>query len=81
MKTKVARKHKITIPYDIWKKARIAVGCVMDISNKHGKIHVENIDENWDQVMKETRGAWHEHPVFKEMNDAVEIVNLMRGTK
>ncbi len=29
--------------------------------------------------MKETKGAWCEHPVFKEMDDAVEIVNWMRG--
>lgn len=29
--------------------------------------------------MKETKGAWREHPVFKEMDDAVEIVNWMRG--
>jgi bifunctional DNA-binding transcriptional regulator/antitoxin component of YhaV-PrlF toxin-antitoxin module len=81
MKTKVARRHQITIPEDIWKKARIAVGDVLDISNKHGKIQVEKTDENWDQVMKETRGAWCKHPVFKEMDDAVEIVNWMRGKK
>ncbi|GFO96081.1 hypothetical protein ig2599ANME_0267 [groundwater metagenome] len=81
MKTKVARRHQITIPEDIWKKARIAVGDVLDISNKRGKIQVEKIDENWDQVMKETRGAWRKHPVFKEMDDAVEIVNWMRGKK
>lgn len=37
------------------------------------------IDENWKKVMKETKGAWCEHPVFKEMDDAVEIVNWMRG--
>jgi len=37
------------------------------------------IDENWKKVMKETKGAWRKHPVFKEMDDAVEIVNWMRG--
>ncbi|MDO8726153.1 MAG: hypothetical protein Q7J35_08805, partial [Candidatus Methanoperedens sp.] len=37
------------------------------------------IDKNWDKVMKETRGAWCKHPVFKEMDDAVEIVKWMRG--
>ena len=25
--------------------------------------------------MKETGGAWSKHPVFKEMDDAIEIVN------
>ena len=37
------------------------------------------IDENWHKGMKETKGAWREHPVFKKMDDAVEIVNWMRG--
>ncbi|MFZ3383039.1 MAG: hypothetical protein WA144_03850 [Candidatus Methanoperedens sp.] len=45
------------------------------------KIQVEKIDQNWDKVMKETRRAWRKHPVFKEMDDAVEIVNWMRGMK
>jgi hypothetical protein len=31
--------------------------------------------------MKETKGAWDKHPLFKEMDDAVEIVNWMRGKK
>jgi hypothetical protein len=31
--------------------------------------------------MDETRGAWREHPAFKDMDDAVEIVNWMRGKK
>ena len=61
--------------------AKIAVGDILDISYEKGKIHVEKIDENWAKVMKETRGAWREHPVFKEMDDAVEIVNWMRGKK
>jgi len=30
-------------------------------------------------LIAETRGAWSEHPVFKEMDDAVEIVNWIRG--
>ncbi len=36
-------------------------------------------DENWENVMKETKGAWRQHPIFKDMDDAVEIVNWMRG--
>ncbi len=43
------------------------------------EILVEKIDENWEKVMKETKGAWRKHPVFKDMDDAVEIVNWMRG--
>lgn len=39
------------------------------------------INENWKKVMKETKGAWCEHPVLKEMDDAVEIENWMRGKK
>lgn len=35
--------------------------------------------ETWKKVMKETKGAWCKHPVFKEIDDAVEIVNWMRG--
>ncbi len=81
MKTKVARRHQITIPEEIRKRAKLAVGDVLEISYKRGKIHVEKVDENWEKVMKETRGAWKKHAVFREMDDAVEIVNWMRGKK
>lgn len=81
MRTKVARRHQITIPEEIRKKAGISVGDILDISYEHGKIQVEKIDENWDAVMKETKSAWSEHPVFKEMEDSVEIVDWMRGKK
>lgn len=37
------------------------------------------IEENWFEFMKETKGSWRKHPIFKEMDDAVEIVNWMRG--
>lgn len=81
MKTKVARRHQITIPEEIRKKAKISVGDNLEISYEQGKICVEKIDENWENVMKETKGAWRKHPVFKDMDDAVEIVNWMRGKK
>jgi AbrB family looped-hinge helix DNA binding protein len=81
MKTKVARRHQITIPEEIRKKAKISVGDNLEISYEHGKILVEKIDENWENVMKETKGAWRKHPIFKDMDDAVEIVNWMRGKK
>lgn len=57
------------------------MGDTLDITYKHGKIQVEKVDESWDDVMKETRGTWGEHPVFKDKKDAVEIVNWMRGKK
>jgi AbrB family looped-hinge helix DNA binding protein len=79
MKTRVARRHQITIPEEIRKKAKIAIGDTLEISYEQGKVLVEKIDENWENVMKETRGAWSKHPVFKKMGDAVEIVNWMRG--
>ena len=81
MKTKVARRHQITIPEEIRKKARISVGDILEISYKKGKVQVEKIDDNWDIVMKETKGAWRKHPVFKDMDNSVEIVDWMRGKK
>jgi len=81
MKTKVARRHQITIPEDIRKKAGISVGDILDITYKDGKIQVEKLDESWDDVMKETRGTWGDHPVFGDKEDAVDIVNWMRGKK
>jgi AbrB family looped-hinge helix DNA binding protein len=81
MKTKVARRHQITIPEEIRKRAKISVGDVLEISYERGIIQVEKIDENWDKVMKETKGAWRKHPVFKKMEDAVKIVDWMRGKK
>jgi AbrB family looped-hinge helix DNA binding protein len=80
MKTKVARRHQITIPEEIRKKAGISVGDILEISYKGGKVQVEKIDDNWDTVMEETKGAWRKHPVFKDM-DSVEIVDWMRGKK
>lgn len=79
MKTKVARRYQITIPEEIRKKANIIVGDTLEISYENGKVVVEKIDENWEKVMKETKGAWSEHPIFKEMKDAIEITNWMRG--
>jgi AbrB family looped-hinge helix DNA binding protein len=74
MKTRVTRRHQITIPEEIRKKAKISVGDNLEISYKHGKILVEKIGDNWGNVMKETKGAWRKHPVFKNMGGAVEIV-------
>jgi len=79
MEAKIARRHQITIPEEIRKKAMITTGDTVEISFEHGKLVIEKIEVSWEKVMKETRGAWSEHPIFKEMDDAVEIVNWMRG--
>ena len=51
----------------------------MEISYEHGKLLIEKVDESWENVMQATKGSWSKHPIFKEMDDAVEIVNWMRG--
>lgn len=79
MKVKVARRHQITIPEDIRRKAKIGVGDTVDVSYENGNIRVEKVDEDWENVMNATRGAWRKHPQFEDMGDAVEIVNWMRG--
>ncbi len=79
MKVKVARRHQITIPEDIRKKAKISVGDTVDVSYINGNIRVEKIDEDWENVMEATSGVWGKHPQFEDMDDAVEIVNWMRG--
>lgn len=79
MEVKVARRHQITIPEEIRKKAKITTGDTVNISYENGKLVIEKIVMSWEEVMKDTRGTWSKHPVFKEMDDAVEIVNWMRG--
>ena len=79
MRVKVARRHQITIPENIRRKAKISVGDTVDVSYRNGNIRVEKVDEDWENVMNATHGAWREHPSFKDMDDAVEIVNWMRG--
>ena len=79
MRARVAQRHQIAIPEEICKKSKIVIGDTVEISYERGKLLIEKIDESWEKVMKETKGAWSEHPVFKEMDDAIEIVNWMRG--
>ena len=79
MRAIVAQRHQIAIPEEICKKSKIVIGDTVDISYERGKLLIEKIDESWEKVMKETKGAWSKHPVFKEMGDAIEIVNWMRG--
>ena len=79
MKVKIAQKHQITIPEEICKKAKIVIGDTVDISYKQGKLTIKKIEIDWTSVMKETKGAWSDHIVFKKMEDAIEIVNWIRG--
>ncbi len=58
------------------KKDKISVGDSLEISYEHGKVLVEKVDENWEHVMKETKGIWWKYPAFKDMGDAVEIVPI-----
>lgn len=81
MMARVTQRHQITIPEEICKKSKIAIGDIVEISYEHEKLLIGKIDESWEKVMKETKGAWSEHPVFKDMDDAIEIVNWMRGKK
>ena len=79
MRTRVAQRHQITIPEEICRKSKILTGDIVEISCEHGKLLIEKVDESWENVMKETKGTWSKHPIFREMDDAVEIVNWMRG--
>ena len=57
------------------------MGDNLEISYEHGKILIEKIAGNWETVMKEKKGDWRKHLIFKDIDDAVEIVNWMRGKK
>ncbi|KAF5416313.1 MAG: hypothetical protein C5S48_03335 [Candidatus Methanogaster sp.] len=81
MRTRVAQRRQITIPEEICRKSKILTGDLVEISYEHDKLLVEKVDESWENVMQETKGAWRKHPIFKEMDDAVEIVNWMRGNE
>jgi len=37
------------------------------------------IGDNRNKIMKDINSAWRKHRVFERMDDAVEIVNWMRG--
>ncbi|MEA1997968.1 MAG: AbrB/MazE/SpoVT family DNA-binding domain-containing protein [Euryarchaeota archaeon] len=81
MRTRVAQRRQITIPEEICRKSKILTGDLVEISYEHDKLLIEKVDESWENVMQETKGAWRKHPIFKEMDDAVEIVNWMRGNE
>ena len=59
--------------------AEIEKAFEMQDKKAHKKLVIQKTEVSWKAVMKETRGAWREHPVFKDKDDAVGIVNWMRG--
>ena len=75
---KVARRYQITIPEEVREEVGVNVGDAVDVRSQGGKIVVEKIGKRWGSVMEETRGAWKTHPIFKNMNDSVEIVDWLR---
>ena len=79
MGVKVARKFQVTIPSEVREKMDLSVGDVVEVRYENKRIVIDKVDENWDRVMKETANAWSKHPFFGTMNNAVEVVNWLRG--
>jgi len=78
LRVKVARRYQITIPEEVREEVGINVGDAVDVRSQEGKIVVEKMGKSWESVMKETRGAWKTHPIFKNMKDSIEIVDWLR---
>lgn len=74
----MARRHQITIPEEVREEVGINVGDEVDVRSEDGRVVVEKAVGNWESVMKETRGIWRRHPIFKDMKDSIEIVNWLR---
>ncbi len=81
MKAKVARRYQITIPEEVRKEVGINVGDVVDVSSQGGKVVIEKMGGNWDDVMSQTKGAWKSHPAFVGMKDSVEITHWLRNKR
>jgi len=81
LKAKVARRYQITIPEEVREEVGINVGDVVDVSSHEGKVVIEKVGQNWEEVMAETRGAWSAHPSFSGMKDSVEITHWLRNKR
>ena len=79
MQVKVARRYQITIPEQVRDDTGINIGDTLDVRSQEGKVIIEKIGRDWEAVMNETRGAWKDHPAFKDMKDSVEIVHLAQA--
>ncbi len=74
----MARRYQITIPEEVRDDTGINIGDTVDVRSQDGKVIIEKIGRNWEAIMSETRGTWKNHPAFKDMKDAVEIVDWLR---
>ena len=81
MKAKVARRYQITIPEEVREEVGINVGDLVDVRSHGGKVVIEKMGRNWDEVMRETRGTWKSHPAFVGMKDSVEITRWLRNKR
>jgi len=77
----VARRYQITIPEEVREEIGINVGDVVNVSSQGGKVVIEKVERNWEEVMRETKGAWKSHPAFVGMKDSVEIVHWLRSER
>lgn len=78
MRAKVARRFQVTIPEEVREEVGINVGDVVEVSSQDGRVVIEKVGRNWEEVMRETRGVWRSHPVFAGMRDSVEITHWLR---
>jgi len=81
LKAKVARRYQITIPEEVREEIGINVGDVVDVRSLGGKVVIEKLGRNWEEVMSETRGTWRSHPAFIGMKDSVEITHWLRNKR
>jgi AbrB family looped-hinge helix DNA binding protein len=81
MKAKVARRYQITIPEEVREEVGINVGDLVDVSSHEGRVVIEKVGRNWEQVMSETKGAWKTHPAFAGLRDSVEITHWLRNNR
>ena len=77
----MARRYQITIPEEVREEVGINVGDVVNVSSQGGKVVIEKVERNWEEVMRETKGAWKSHPAFVGMKDSVEIVHWLRSER
>jgi AbrB family looped-hinge helix DNA binding protein len=81
MRVKIARRFQITIPEEVRKELGLNVGDSVDVRREGRKVIVEKVGNNWESVMRETRGTWKNHPVFGSMKDSLEIADWIRQKK
>jgi AbrB family looped-hinge helix DNA binding protein len=81
LKAKVARRYQITIPEEVREEVGINVGDVVDVRSQGGRVVIEKMGRNWEEVMSETKGAWKAHPIFADMKDSIEIIHWLRNKR